>query len=166
MTKLLITALVLGVLTSPAYAGEVEPVVRYHNLGTLLSGAALNGSASSLTFTVGPAVGSSTLLAYSTLVLRVAYTHATNGTLTLTCTEGATAATATASLTTGTVSSGTYTLAWGGVIVTPTLAASKTFKAELGVYGSQALSCVVAHSGAATANDTVTITGFLLGSGV
>lgn len=162
--KRLLLAAVLLFSTPPtlAQAGDVKA----HPLGTLLSAVALNGAAATRTFTVGPALTNGTrLYNYSILTLRVAYTWANNGTLTVTCTEGDTVATATATPTTCTVASGTCTLNYAGVFVTPSLTASKTFKIDMGLTGSQALSCVVAHGGVPNANDKVTVSGVLLGEG-
>lgn len=105
---------------------------------------------------------------YSLLTLYQQYTHATNGTLTLTCT-GKSAAAADNSQqpkvdstpTTCTTASGTCTLNFAGVFVSPTLSADKDYTIVIGVAGEVSVTCTMAHGGAATAGDLLTITGRL-----
>lgn len=167
MKRLLLILGIVAATARPALAIDASPVVRAYDLGTLLNAVALNGAPATRTFTVGPTLGADKLWSYSTLVLRLDYTWANNGTISVTCTEGATGATATSSLTVcSSVISGECFLDYAGKETTPTLTASKKVTLKLGIAGSQALSCVVTHNGTPNGSDVATVTGVLLGSGV
>jgi len=172
--KRIITVGLLLLLALPAHATKVIPV------GTLLDAVALNAGAASLTFYVGQkhdcgvnnscAPTSSTdtskgesVIEASALRLEVAFDYtAQAGTITLTCTEGATRATATATPASATLSSGTYTLAWGGVVVTPSLSADKTWPVVINLNATPVVKCVASHGGTPGATDKITVKGWLL----
>jgi hypothetical protein len=161
--------LVVMLSLSAAACASSETSVSTYNLGTLLNAVALNGAAATRTFTIAPQLSNyHSLLEYSTLVTRMTYDYDSNaGALSMTCTEGDTTTTATGSLTVcSTISSGTCTVDFSGVMTTASLSADKKWTWSLGIAGSQALSCVVAQSGSPGASEKITVTGFLLGSGV
>jgi len=146
----------------------MNPLSVYH-LGTLLDNVALNGAASTRTFTVGPDLGDSStglrkgeVARYAQLVLDVSYTHANNGALSFTFLCGDTVASATRKPTTATVASGNATLNIGGVVSTPSLSANSLFTFPFGKTGLPALSVVVAHGGAPSASDKITVKGWLV----
>lgn len=123
----------------------------------LLNDIALNGSATVRTFTVEDLEG------YAELGLDVKFTHANNGTITFTCT-GKSAHPLVAdqldtTLTTCTTASGTCTLNFGGVVVTPSLSASKTYTFPLKILNQKRVKCVVAHGGSPSASDKLTVVG-------
>ena len=144
------------------------------SLGKLLDDVALNAAAGSRTFYVGPrtmcdsatsATATCTgdqLRGYAALRLELAFTHAANGAITLTCTEGATRATATFRPTTSTEASGTYTLAMSGVVSTASLSTSASWAIVANIRSADVIKCVASHGGTATANDKLTITGWLI----
>jgi hypothetical protein len=144
------------------------------SLGTLLSAVDLSGAAATRTFYVGAQTdcsgtcdptsatdnssGGEQVLGFTLLNLSFYYTHSAGGTITTTCTGGDTRGTATLTLTTGTLASGTLTLVWGGVQVTPTLAGSKDWTQLLGLQTHKVYKCVVEHSASA---GTLTVKGKL-----
>jgi hypothetical protein len=144
-------------------------------LGTLLDAAPLNGAASTLTFYLGPraratdytdstdATTGPQLRGYKTLLLELKFDYdAQAGTITTTCTGGGTRATATSSLTTCTMSSGTCTLNFSGVAVTSSLSADKNWGFPITISPWPAIKCVVAHGGTPGAADTITVNGWLI----
>lgn len=124
----------------------------------LLNGVALNASEATRTFTIGGVAG------YDILVISTQYTHANDGALTFTCTgksAGATDASVTkvdTTMTTCSTSSGTCTLNWSGVVVTPSLTADKDFNFVLGILGEQSIKCIISHGGSPGSGDLVTVT--------
>lgn len=172
MRRFALSTLVLLALAAPLPAAAQQQH-KATSVGTLLSAASL---ASSKTFYVGrnrdcginnscsPTSTTDTstgdpLLGFSSLRLELNYTHSSNGTVTLTCTEGSTRATATGTPSTATLASGTYTLAWSGVVVTPTLTASRIWPVVINLNLAPVLKCVVSHS--ATAG-SITVKGWLI----
>lgn len=148
-------------------------------IGALLSDVALNGAAATRTFYVGrrhdcginnscdptSATDNSSgeaVSTFSAVRLELDYSHNNNGALTLTCTEGATRAAATGVPVTSTEASGTYTLAWSGVAVTPSLSGDKKFALVFNLRSAPVVKCVVSHGGAPDADDTITVKGWLL----
>lgn len=165
----LILAILIALPVTAAAGGQH----RTETLATLLDGVSL---ASSQTFYIGrfencgrnnscqPTSTTDTskgdpLLGYTSVRLEFDYTHSSSGTITLTCTEGATRATATGTPSTATLSGGTYTLAWSGVVVTPTLEASRKFPIVINLNLAPVLRCVVTHSASA---GTLTVKGWLI----
>jgi hypothetical protein len=172
------TIIALCLLLVPAL-GLAQDAHKTARLGTLLNAAALNGS--SLTFYVGLRAdcGASSVnscdptsttdnstgdyvQAYSKLRLRMDYSHANNGAITLTCTEGMTRAGADGTPSTATLASGTYTLAWSGVVTTPSLTGNTVWPIVLNTNGAPVIKCVVSHGGTPNASDTITVTGWLI----
>ena len=148
-------------------------------LGTLLSAVALNGLEATRTFYVGAKVDcginnscaptsttdTSTgdpILGYSALRLELNFTHNANGAITVTCTEGSTRATATGTPSSATLASGTYTLAWSGVVTTPTLTGNKIWPVVINLNMAPVVKCVVSHGGVPGATDTITVKGWLI----
>ncbi len=162
MRRLLALVVILFVGT-PAWAipgacslahNAVTPTTTSH---LLLNDVALNdGTAANRTFTVYNLDGN------DTLAIDFKYTHANNGTLTFTCTgKRATKAGETEDntvLTTGTLSSGTFTLIASGIVVTPSLSANTVMDFVLGVKGQSKMSCLVEHGGTPNASDKITVT--------
>jgi len=157
MKKLLSIIVLSLALAAPAHAQKEAGLHSTYQLGTLLNAVSLNAVAGSRTFTVS----SNLLKGYNKAFFHVAFTHANNGTLTLTCTGGPTAADNAYAPTTCTVSTGTCTLNFAGVFVTPSLTTDKSYTIEMGVGGVKNLSCVMAHGGSPAAGDVVTIKGEL-----
>lgn len=122
----------------------------------LLNDVALNAAAGSRTFEWAGVLG------YETVVFLIDYTHANNGTLTLTCTVSDDANTTDYKPTTCEVSSGTCAVKTGGVFVTDSLSASLKYAVRMGIRGYKDLQCVIAHGGSPNASDTVTINGYVV----
>jgi hypothetical protein len=161
MKRLFQLSVILALLAVPSLVtGQNKH--RVYPLGTKLSAVSLNAAPASRTFTVGPTIGNDRLLDYGTLVMEIAFTHTNNGAITTTCTTGLTAATATKTMTTCTVSAGDCNLQWGGVMVTPTLTTDTSWSQRLNIRGHPALSCVVSHGGTPAAGDVVTLTAYLV----
>ncbi len=124
---------------------------------TLLDGVALNAAAGTRTFSWG----NNRAIGYKNFVFWVEYTHANNGTLTLTCTHSHDENVSDYAPTTCASSGGTCTLSFGGVFVTPSLSADQNYKGRMGIDGARDFSCVIAHGGSPAAGDLVTIKGYL-----
>lgn len=152
-------------LLIPSLALGADPGKRHVlDLGTKLDAIALNGAAGTRTFTIGPRLENQDLLGFDELVLEHYFDFgAVAGTITTTCLVGRTVATATFSPTTCTTAAGTCTVNMGGVFVTASLSADTKWVVRMRIEGYPALSCVVAHGGAAGATDKITVTGYLLG---
>jgi hypothetical protein len=161
-------AFVLSFVSSVAFASEVGVQCRLKVIGVKLSDVAMNGSASTRTFTVADsdlnpnAAGASSytdhLAWYRNMSIQSQWTRTSTGTITYTCT-GTIApefSGPTATLTTQTVSSGTATLNWSGVIVTPSMSASKDWITRLGIGGVQKIRCVAEQSGTPASGDILT----------
>lgn len=116
-----------------------------------LSAVALDGAAGTRTFTFNP-------VGYARVIFYVDYTHSNDGTLTLTCTASDDGNTTDFALTTCTEASGTCTLNFAGVIVTPSLTTDKDFVAVLGVHSYRSVECVLEHGGTPDSADVATIT--------
>lgn len=147
--------------------------------GALLDGVALNAGAASLTFYIGKgidcgrgnscdptsATDNSTgeeVIGYTALRLEFDYTHANNGAITLTCTDGSTRADADHTITSSSLSSGTYTLDWSGVVSTASLTTDKDWSLVLNLNISPVLKCVLSHGGTPNASDLITVRGWLI----
>lgn len=135
-----------------------------YKLGTSSTGVALNGAAGTRTFVVGPTINNGQQLAgFGKLGFDVDYTWANNGRIVFTCTvlgyaDQSGAGTYTIYVpTSGIVSSGTYDLAFGGVVRTPSLTASKSYHFTLGIGSAGTVKCVVSHDGAPNANDKIKV---------
>jgi hypothetical protein len=164
-TTLLVVFASLCIATTSLAGQQPGELCRSYPLGSLLTAVALNGAASTRTFVVGPTLGADSLRAFQKVVFDVEFTHANNGTITFTClgTATDTTANATRSISTCTLASGVCTLNWAGVIVTPSLTASKAWMHEQGTGGAGVLSCTVAHGGAPNGSDKVTVRGVAVG---
>lgn len=159
MRRLLLT---LAVLIASS-AGHAKPEKHLATgLTTCLDDVALNGAASTRTFTwpCAPA-GHQDALGYATLVMFVDFTHDNDGTLTLTCTVSDDGA-AQFDPTTCSTSGGTCTLNFGGVFVTSSLTADKKYAVRMGIRGYRKGECVLAHGGSAGASDKATVTSYLI----
>jgi hypothetical protein len=121
-----------------------------------LTAVSLNGAAGTRTFTCGDDSGKS-LEKYSKLLFVYSYTYAATGTITTTCTGGLTTSDATYALTTVTLSSGTATLNWSGVSVTPSLTTNKKWGVVMGKSSWPVIKCVVAHGGTPGVGDVLTV---------
>lgn len=154
-------------MPAPATAAVDQHKAVY--LGSVLSAVDLSGAAGTRTFIIGPRIVASDytdstvtttgeqLRGFSKMQIEVKYSHNNNGTITTTCTGGATRTTATSSLTTCTVSSGTCTLNFAGVMVTSSLSADKDWLQYLGLNGENVVQCVIAHGGTPDSSDLVTV---------
>jgi len=172
----LITIIALSLV--PLVATAAEEVTPIGNNGVLLNAVALNAGASSLTFYLGKdtkdatptsatdtSTGNVRLRDFDYIRLEVSYDYtATELTITLTCTEGQTRATATGVIPTATYASGVYTLAVGGVITTPSMAADTIYPVVFKTRHADVIKCVVSSSGAPGATDKVTVTGWAIKS--
>lgn len=144
-------------------------------LGTLLDAVDLSGAESTRTFYIGKYAdcginnscdptsstdtsdpGSGQIKGFTLLNLSFYYTNVSGGTVTTTCTGGDTRATATLTLTTCSLASGTCTLNWGGVTVTPALSGDKNWTQLLGLQTHNVYKCVVAQS---ASDGTLTVKG-------
>jgi hypothetical protein len=168
--------LTIAVLLTPCMAGASETVP----LGTLLSAVPLNGAASTLTFYVGQNVDcgrnnscaptsatdtstGASIRDYDKLRLELSFDYtAQAGAITLTCTEGQTRATATGRMSTATLASGAYTLAWSGVVTTPSMSEDTIWPVVLNLRSTPVVKCVVSHGGTPGATDKITVTGWLV----
>jgi len=169
MKKLLIILLVLG-FSSTAFAQGVKQKNRVYKLGTLIDNIASNAAASARTFTIGSggtvdlSYGRTELLDFDKLILRIFYDYtAAAGTITVTCLEGETIATAVYEITVcKPLATGVCSVVIGaGVFTTASLSADTWYRVVLGLQSSQELTCTYAHS-APAAGEKVTIVGFLL----
>ena len=155
-------------LAAPALAGTPTNEETCY-LGKLLDAVAMNGAAATRTFSI---LSSNTNpqaclpRKYAQLVLTASFTRVNTGTHTYTCTVSgsgqSTAALATYAPTTCTEGAGTCTLSWGGVFVTPSMAASKDYAFRFGHRGYPNVKCVVEQSGAPGAGDVLTVYGELV----
>ena len=166
--------LALFLFPSLASASRITPV------GTLLDDVALNGAAATRTFYVGrkvdcgrnnscdPTSATATptgdlVRDYNKLRLMLTFDYtAQAGAITLTCTEGSTRTLATGVPSTATLSSGTYTLAWSGVVVTPSMSADTKWPVVINLNATEVVKCVVSHGGTPGATDKITVVGWLL----
>jgi hypothetical protein len=151
-------------------------------LGTLLSDVAMNGAAATMTFYIGRRADcgysganscsptstndnstGAEVSSYTAVGLEIDFDYtAQAGAITLTCTEGQTRATATGRIPTATLASGTYTLAWSGVVTSPSLSADTIWYVEFNLGGAPVTKCVMSHGGTPGATDTITVTGWLI----
>lgn len=150
------------VFVLPAYAQDTGGNRKVSQTVTGLDAVALNGAAATRTFVISTdsdqnSNTGSTANGYMAIHFWVDFTHANNGTLTLTCTVGPSSADNDYTPTTCTVASGTCTLNFGGVIVTPSLSADKKYEASMLILGNRDVSCVMAHGGTPAAGDIVTV---------
>jgi hypothetical protein len=134
----------------------------------LLNAVALNAGATALTFYIGPTlptcygVRGRRVLEFNRVTLSASFDYtATPGTITLTCTGGSTQATATSYLTTCTVATGTCTLNWSGVSVTPSMSADTGWLVTMGTQNAPVIKCIASHSGAPGATDKITVVGWV-----
>ena len=122
-----------------------------------LNAVALNASAPDRTFTIDNPMGFATFTAF------VDYTHANNGTLTLTCTASDDNNVTPFTLTTCVVASGICTLKDAGVYVTDgALTGDKQYVIPVGIRGYPSVECILDHGGAPNGSDLVTLTGFTI----
>jgi hypothetical protein len=154
-------ALALLVFLAPlaVQAQEIELTEPPNNVGPneYLKNVALNAQSEFLEFRLMNPQG------WSILILYVDYTHANNGTLTLTCTSSDKPDhSAEFTLQTCDNADGTCTLKDSGVWVTASLTASKKFSFPIGILGYRELKCSIAHGGTPSASDLVTITGYMV----
>lgn len=123
--------------------------------GKVLSAKAMNGSASSLTYTFGPKACGRRVASFRWLVLEAEYTHANSGNVVLTLTHGQRAATAnkTPQVCTG---SGTCVLVDAGIF-SKAVTGDKKWSARLGLRGFPIWKIVGSHDGAPAGGDLLTI---------
>jgi len=134
---------------------------RVYPLGTLIDNKALNGTAATLTFTIGPKIGNEWLHSYSYLGLLTFYDYGTGGTLVITCKVGTSTSDVNYPPDTCIVSAGTCLMNTAGIFQSSAaLAADAYFSPRLGIRSYPVISCVASMSGAG-ANDKITITGYL-----
>ena len=166
MNKLLLAA-ILCLAPLAAQAADVGTQCRLKVIGVKLDGVAMNGAASTRTFTVAdsdlnPGLSASAytdhLAWYRNLSIESVWTKAAAGTITYTCTGTIAPALLlpNSTLTTQTVSSGTATLNWSGVLVTPSMSASKSWLTRIGIGGAQSIKCIAEQSGTPGAGDLLT----------
>ena len=148
-------------LSAPAAAQYLPPTSR---VVTALDSVALNAASTSLTFTSHDDGGVGDTNGYLEVMFWVDYTHANNGALTLTCTAGPSSSDKDYEPTTCQVASGTCTLAFGGLLVTPSLSGDKKYAAgPLRIANHRAFSCIISHGGTPDAGDIVTVKYQLIG---
>lgn len=155
---------ILFFIPSMAFAQHGKVIKTFYKANAL-NAVALNAGASSLTFYIDYAAikAAYEMRGPATLGFDMYFDYAaTAGTITTTCTVGATQATATRSLTTCTVSSGTCTLNNSGIIVHSSMSADTYWFQELGLPVSvPVIKCVVAHGGSPGATDKITVSYYL-----
>jgi len=145
------TFLAAFLLALPASATRIG--VHYNrSLGTVLPEVALNAAEANRTFVIegGEARG------FAALILWVNYTHATSGTLSVTCTAGPSTADKDYQPTTCVTTDGICKLKLSGKAELENTSQSEKFWVRMGILGSHDMSCIAEHS-AATANDKVEI---------
>lgn len=160
---LLITFLSLSLPPALAQAQRGCPDVLF--LGTQLDAVALNAAPASRTVTIGPTAQRSThasekcdVATYNKIVYDVSYDYtAAAGTISMTVTGGATAATATRSLTSCTPSAGNCTINMGGVATTASLSADTSWVIPVGTSNARVIKAVFEHGGTPTANEKTTV---------
>jgi len=176
MRNLIIALCLLAPTTGMAQAKHRQ----VRKLATLLDAVALNAAAASRTFYIGarddcgrnnscdPTSATDTskgdaVTAFDAVGLELSFDYTANaGAITLTCTEGQTRATATGRIPTATLASGTYTLAWSGVVTSPSLSADTIWRVEFNLGAAPVTKCVVSHGGTPGATDKITVTGWLI----
>lgn len=157
MRYLMILAPIL-LAASPAFGGnKTDGNRKACDLGTLKAATSLT---SAVAFTI-PESQSCNLMGYDLLVLTMHFTHANNGALTTTCTVSDDAGVTDAAPTTCATASGTCTLSFAGVFVTPSLTADKDYVIRADIGGYRHIECSTAHGGAPAAGDTLSVTGYL-----
>jgi hypothetical protein len=162
----MLKSFLVGCLVCVSSNAFAQQYCRAYPIGTVLSAVALNGAASTRTFTVGPTVGGDNLLQYKAIALDVDFTEVNAGAITITCKQGQTVLTATHSMGVCKIqTNGSCLLSMGGVVYTDTLSTSTNYSFVIGTNGAAAISCVVSHGGSPGATDLITIKGNLIGSG-
>lgn len=168
MKNLLATiALIATILASGTALGQAEKGRQTNRrLGTKLDAVALNAAAASRTFNIGAVSATNTnpiAAGYRWLLLKIAFTHANNGTLTILC-DDADDATGTTNytMTTCSTASGACTLNFVTGATTSTLTGDKNFSVRLDIAGHGFLECSVTHNGTPAAGDVVSVTAELV----
>lgn len=135
-----------------------ERQYHYRLLSGLLTSAALNGALATRSFALATS-------GYKWLNVKISFTKANNGTLTLLCdsvTSDTVATNTHYTRTTCATAAGACTLSWDVGATTPTLTASKDFSVLVKVEGHAYTECSITHNGAPAAGDTVSVTGELI----
>lgn len=158
--KRFVIAAAICILPLPSMAQQERGVYSRYELGTLLNAVALNGAAATRTFNLPDGIAA----AYGKLLLRVSFTHANDGTLTIKCVSPDDAAgTNDFDMTTCTTSAGACALNFvTGATTQNVLTGDKKFAVPLGIAGYDQIECSVTHNGAPAAGDIVTVTGWLV----
>lgn len=130
--------------------------IDYRHKDSALDGVAMNGAASTRTFTVD-----TSYVRYATIVFWFDFTHDADGVISLTCTGGPgtgdndyTLTVCDSASTEGECAAKTSGILKSG---TANLTADAKWDGHLTIVGARSLSCVAAHSGSATANDLLTV---------
>lgn len=158
--KTLIIALSLCLLI-PSSA-EAQKSSRWCRLGAVGDGGKvidskpMDGAAGTRTFTFGTKSCGDKTSSYSYLVIEMEFTHATNGNMILTCTNGQTTGTADKSpQVCGSITAGVC-VAEDAAIVKKGVTGDKNWSFRIGIKGYRAWSCIASHDGGPAAGDILT----------